>query len=82
MTAVNILQILFFVLVISVAILFIYILRHDEGIDYDKWIKIYLTEKEETLKQLEDGNKEIDKIERQILECKKKLKMRLFEYKK
>ena len=58
----------------------IFILRtNDEGINYSKLLKELDEQKENNLDILNLGNKEIDKIERKILECKKELNMRLFK---
>lgn len=77
---VTILQFIFFGLAFLAAIFcLIGLIRKDDGIDYDKWIKIYKHEKETSLSLINDGNKEIDRIESEILKCKKKLKMKLFE---
>lgn len=77
---VTILQFIFFGLAFLAAIFcLIAMVRKDDGIDYDKWIKIYKVEKETSLTSIDEGNKEINRIESEILKCKKKLKMKLFE---
>ena len=48
-------------------------------IDYDKIICELNEQKTINIKKLQDGNKEIDKIESKILECKKKLELKLFK---
>lgn len=74
------LQFIFFSFVFIISIIYIiYVIKNDEGIDYTKWIRIYNDEKEKSLKKLDEGNKEINRIEKEILKYKKKLKMKLFD---
>lgn len=47
--------------------------------EYYKWISILNDQKDEELKLLHDRNKEIDKIEEEILKCKKELGIKLFK---
>ena len=47
--------------------------------EYYKWISILNDQKDEDLKLLHDRNKEIDKIEEEILKCKKELGIKLFK---
>lgn len=77
----NYLQFLLFILCAlgGVAILIFVFRKQDQGIDYDRIIRELNEQKESNLKTLEDRNKEIDKIERKILDCKKELKMKLFD---
>ena len=76
----NYLQLLLFILCVlgGVAIL-IFALRKDQGYDYDKIIRELNAQKEENLNTLDIRNKEIDKIESKILECKKELGIKLFD---
>ena len=46
----------------------------DWDTDVDEVLKLYRSELGRTKKELELGNKKIDKIEKEILICKKKLK--------
>lgn len=65
---------------LSIITLFIFLLRIKESdIDYDKIICELNEQKTIIIKKLQDGNKEIDKIESKILECKKKLGLKLFK---
>lgn len=65
---------------LSIITLFIFLLRIKESdIDYDKIICELNEQKTINIKKLQDGNKEIDKIESKILECKKKLELKLFK---
>lgn len=52
-----------------------------EDIDYNKIIKYLNCQKEENLKTLMEGNKIINKLEKEILKCKKQLNMKLFDNK-
>lgn len=81
MEVTNYLQILLFVLcgIDGIAIIIFVFRNEDQGYDYDKYIKELNNLKKQNLKTLEDGNKEIDEIERKISDCKKKLKIKLFE---
>ena len=47
--------------------------------EYYKLITILNDQKDEDLKLLHDRNKEIDKIEEEILKCKKELGIKLFK---
>ena len=80
----NYLQFLLFILcgLGGVAILIFVLRKQDQGLDYDKIIKELNEQKEINLEILNEGNKEIDKIERKILECKKELHLPLFKRKK
>lgn len=77
----NYLQFLLFILcgLGGIAILIFVLRKQDQGLDYDRIIKELNEQKEFNLKTLEDGNKEIDKIESKILDCKKELKFKLFK---
>lgn len=48
----------------------------DFNTDVDEVLKLYRSELERTKKELDLGNKKIDKIEHEILLCKKKLNRR------
>ena len=51
----------------------------EDDIDYDKIISELNKQKEQDLETLNKRNKEIDIIERKILNCKKLLHFKLFE---
>lgn len=74
------LQIIFFSIVIIITVLFIFfvLFKTEDDIDYEKLYQFVEQQEEENLLTLNKGNKEINKIEEQILECKKKLNMKLF----
>ena len=78
---VAILQMILFVLCFlgGITILIFVLRKNDQGIDYDKIITLMKKQTEENLEALNEGNKKIDKIESKILDCKKKLKMELFD---
>lgn len=63
----------------GIAVLIFALRKNDNGMDYDKIIKELNERKEKNLNTLDIKNKEIDKIEKQILECKKKLNIKLFD---
>lgn len=63
----------------GIAVLIFALRKNDKGIDYDKIIRELNERKEKDLNTLDIKNKEIDKIEKQILECKKKLNIKLFD---
>ena len=63
----------------GIAVLIFALRKNDKGIDYDKIIRELNERKEKNLNTLDIKNKEIDKIEKQILECKKKLNIKLFD---
>lgn len=73
MEEVAIIQIIFFALcLLSGIVIIIFVLRtNDSGLDYDKIIDEMKQETEDNLKELKEGNKKIDKIERKIWICKK-----------
>lgn len=52
-----------------------------ENVDYNKIIKYLNCQKEKNLKTLMEGNKIINKLEKEILKCKKQLNMKLFDNK-
>lgn len=84
MTTLLLFQIIFFVIVILVTILFILMVfapKNDEP-DYERLYRMFVEQEEEDLKTLNIKNKEIDKIEEKILICKKKLGWKLFDSKK
>lgn len=64
----------------TVAVLIFYLRTKQE--DYDTLIKKLEKDKENNLKLLEEGNKKINKIEMEILKCKKELNIKLFKSKK
>ena len=75
------LQFLLFILCgLDGLVILIFILRqNDQGYDYDRIIRELNEQKEQNLNLIDSGNKEIEKIEKQILECKKVLGIRLFK---
>ena len=85
MTTLLLFQIIFFVIVILVTILFFIIVFTPKEPDYKRieelvaLYKMMTEQEEENLKTLNLKNKEIDKIEEQILICKKKLGWKLFK---
>ncbi len=75
---------LFYILIglcfISLLMFIILILKNsDDNIDYDKIIAELNKQKEIDLETLDNGNKEIAKIEKKILICKKELGIKLFK---
>lgn len=74
-------QIIFFILcILSGIVSLIFVLRkNDSGPDYDKIIYEMKKQTEDNLKELEEGNKKIDDIERKIWKCKKKLRYKLID---
>lgn len=77
----NYLQFLLFILCGfgGVAILIFVLRKQDQGYDYDRIIRELNEQKDDNLNTLDIRNKEIDKIESQILECKKELHLPLFK---
>ena len=77
----NYLQFLLFTLsgLAGICVLIFVLRQHDTGYDYDKIISELNKQKENDLQILKDGNKEINEVEEKILECKKELKMKLFD---
>ena len=63
----------------GIAILIFVLRKGDQGYDYDKIIWELNEQKEIDLETLRNGNKKIDKIEKEILNCKKELNMKLFK---
>lgn len=73
---------LFWILgVICIIIFFIRKIKYKEPdiSEYYKLISILNDQKDEDLKLLHDRNKEIDKIEEEILKCKKELGIKIFK---
>lgn len=66
---------------VSLVAVFIFFLRIKQD-DYDVIIKRLEEDRENNLRLLEEGNKMINVIEKEILKCKKELNMRLFRNKK
>lgn len=67
---------------IGILVVIIFLIRvNDKGYDYDRIIRELNEQQEKDLEELNagNGNKEIDKIESEILKCKKKLGMKLFD---
>lgn len=77
------LELILFILcgISGIAILIFVLRKNDQGIDYDKYIILMNEQIKENLEILDKGNKKIDKTEKRILECKRKLGMKSF-YKK
>lgn len=63
----------------AIAIIIFIIRKNSPDTDYYKIIAELNEQEEKDLKTLEEGNKEIDRIEKEILECKKKLGFKLFK---
>lgn len=81
MEVANYLQFLLFGLcgLSGLAILIFIFRQQDQGYDYDKIIRELNEQKKVNLKTLKERNKEINKIESKILDCKKELKFKLFK---
>ena len=62
-----------------IAIIIFIVRKNSPDTDYYKIIAELNEQEEKDLKTLEEGNKEIDRIEKEILECKKKLGFKLFK---
>lgn len=72
--------ILLILCVLGIIPVIIFFLRKNQtDVDYYKVIRKLNEQEEQNLDELALGNKEIDNIEKKILECKKELKMPLFE---
>ncbi|MBQ4584058.1 MAG: hypothetical protein IJA94_04150 [Bacilli bacterium] len=70
---------LLFLCILGIVPIIIFFMRkNDTGIDYYRIINEWNEMEEQNLETLALGNKEIDNIEKKILECKKELKIRLF----
>lgn len=66
--------------VVGVLALIIFIIRTRDGdYDYDEIILELNEQQEKDLENLNAGNKEIDRIESEILKCKKRLGIKLFK---
>lgn len=65
----------------AVIILILYLRKNDSLIDYDKYIELVKKQTTENLSILSNGNKEINRIEKEIRDCKKKLGMSLIKHK-
>ena len=61
-----------------IPVIIFFLRKHDNTVDYYKVINELNDQEEQNLDALALGNKEIDAIERKILECKKELKIKLF----
>ena len=71
--------ILLILCVLGIIPVIIFFLRKNQtDVDYYKVIRELNEQEEQNLDELMLGNKEIDNIEKKILECKKELKIRLF----
>lgn len=71
--------ILLILCVLGIIPVIIFFLRKNQtDVDYYKVIRELNEQEEQNLDELALGNKEIDNIEKKILECKKELKIRLF----
>ena len=83
MEIVNDLKIVLFLLwgLGAIAIIIFIVRKNSLETDYYKIIAELNEQEEKDLKTLEEGNKEIDRIEKEILECKKKLGFKLFKKK-
>jgi len=70
---------LLFLCILGIVPVIIFFMRkNDTGIDYYRIINEWNEMEEQNLETLALGNKEINNIEKKILECKKELKIRLF----
>jgi len=63
----------------AIAIIIFILRKNSPDTDYYKIIAELNEQEEKDLKTLEEGNKEIERIEKEILECKKKLGFKLFK---
>ena len=71
--------ILLILCVLGIIPVIIFFLRKNQSdVDYYKVIRELNEQEEQNLDELALGNKEINNIEKKILECKKELKIRLF----
>lgn len=61
-----------------IPVIIFFMRKNDKGLDYYRIIREWNEMEEQNLDTLKLGNKEIDEIERKILDCKKELKVRLF----
>ena len=77
----NYLQFLLFILcgLGGISILIFFARQKDEGYNYDKIINDLNQRQKIDLQTLKTGNKKINKLEKQILECKKELNIKLFK---
>lgn len=66
-------------IVILVIIYAVSIVRSGDKEDYDSFILEYENYKKRSLEKLDNGNKYIDTIEKDILDCKKRLGLKLFK---
>ena len=67
------------IIVILVIIYAVSIVKTNEKEDYDSFIFEYENYKKRSLEKLDNGNKYIDNIEKEILDCKKRLGFKLFK---
>lgn len=72
-----ILLILCFIAIIAVIIFFLR--KNNQIYSEENLIKNLEEQKEKNLKFLKQGDKEIDKLEKEILECRKKLNLKLYK---
>ena len=63
----------------AIAIIIFIVRKNSPDTDYYKIIAELNEQEKKDLKTLEEGNKEIERIEKEILECKKKLGFKLFK---
>ena len=70
------------ILIIIILLLIVYLSRNEKDIDYNLIINKLIKEKQEFLLDLDNGNKKINLLEKEIFECKKKLGYDLTEKKK
>ena len=78
------LQMILFILcgLTGIAILIFILRKNQQDIDYNKYIVMMKEQTEFNLETLNKGNKKIDDLEEKILNCKRKLRMKLFYNKK
>lgn len=75
------LQIMLFGLCVlgGISVLIFGLRQCDDDIDYDRIIRELNEREEKDLDIINRGNKQIDELESRILECKKKLGLKLFK---
>lgn len=65
--------ILVLIILLFLVVLIFFLQKNCQEIDYDKYIKLMKEQTKNNLETLDKGNKEITKLNGQILNCKKKL---------
>lgn len=72
-------MILFFVICILIGILLIFFCKNENEEDLERQLIQFSKRYKEMKEELSLGNKEINRIEKEILNCKKKLGIKLFK---